>query len=236
MLKLLSVLGIVWLWDRFRMSLDISNIFSVAQQINFTDEELIRKIKKGEKELFAQIVERYSQKMYKYMYHYFNFQGAIAEDIVQDIFVKLREKLGKYNSQQKFSSWLYRFAHNYTIDWIRKHKKDESVQAFSHVLWDRDEKWHNFADNFVVSDVDILDTMHHDIKSEVLKHLLEGLDDKYKDVVLLFYFEQMSYDEIAYILDIKPDHVGTLLLRAKKKIKKIVESDPQLKEMIDFDL
>ncbi|NOZ43714.1 MAG: hypothetical protein GXP45_00810 [bacterium] len=48
--------------------------------------------------------------------------------------MKLREKLYKYDSKQKFESRFYRFAHNYTIDWIRKNQKDERVQAFSGVL------------------------------------------------------------------------------------------------------
>lgn len=233
---MLKVFNLTDLLGIYRMSFDVSNVFSVGTQVNFSDEELLQRIQKWETELFEQIVERYSQKLYRYLYYYFNFQWAIAEDVVQDIFVKLREKLRKYDSKQKFKSRLYRFAHNYTIDWIRKNQKDERVQAFSNVLWNKDETWHNFADNFVVSDEDMLDSLHSTMKSDVLKYLLERLDSKYKDVVLLFYFEQKSYDEIAYVLDIKPAHVGTLLLRAKNKIKVLIASDQKLNDMILFDL
>ncbi|NOZ43715.1 MAG: hypothetical protein GXP45_00815 [bacterium] len=69
--------GLCSLTDLFQiywMSWDVSKVFSVGENIVLSDEELVRQIQKGKKELFEQLVERYSQKMYRYMYHYFNFQ------------------------------------------------------------------------------------------------------------------------------------------------------------------
>jgi RNA polymerase sigma-70 factor (ECF subfamily) len=131
---------------------------------------------------------------------------------------------------------LYRLAHNYTIDWLRKNEKEQQTYAFSQ-LWGADEdSWHNFVENFVVSDENISNNTDSLIKRELLKGCLSELSGKYKDVVLLFYFEQKSYDEIAYIMDINLPHVWTLLLRAKQQLKTVIQATAWLKEALDFDL
>jgi len=217
--------------------MDVSSVFSQAEKkIVVTDEDMIRRIKKWEKYYFEHIVNKYWDKMYKYLFYYFNFSGPLAEDVVQGMFVKLRNKLDKYDTKQKFSSWLYRFMHNYTIDWIRKNEKDERVQVFSQMWWKDEKSWHNWVENFVVSDEDVVQIAEKNIKIDLLSQCMCKISGRYKDVLLLFYFEKKSYDEIAYILDIKSAHVWTLLLRAKEKLRVVVEQDPELKEAIIRDI
>ena len=222
---------------RIHAFMDVSGIFSqVEKKAIVTDEDMVRRIRKGENHYFEQLVNKYGDKMYKYLFYYFNFRGPLAEDVVQGLFVKLREKLGKYDTKQKFSSWMYRFAHNYTIDWIRKHEKDERVQAFSQMWWKDENSWHNWVENFVVSDEDVSQMTEKSVKLDLLQKCLCSVGGKYKDVLLLFYFEQKTYDEIAYVLDIKSAHVWTLLLRAKQKVRSIIEMDAELKDAIIWDI
>ena len=109
--------------------MDVSHVFSVGQEISVEEDALlVKKIQKGESQLFEQLVDRYTDKMFRYLYYYFNLNGQLAEDVVQEIFIKLWSKLAKYDHKQSFQAWFYRFAHNCTIDWIRKHEKDERLQ------------------------------------------------------------------------------------------------------------
>jgi RNA polymerase sigma-70 factor (ECF subfamily) len=111
--------------------MDVSKVFSQNAKVVSSDEDIIRQVREGKSHFFEQIVERYSDKMFKYLYYYFNFNGALAEDVVQGLFIKLWENLDKYDPGQKFSTWLYRLAHNYTIDWLRKNEKEQQTYAFS---------------------------------------------------------------------------------------------------------
>gem|GEM_PF-3440824 len=91
-------------------------------------------------------------------------------------------------------------------------------------------------ENIVVSDDEVLENVDQDRKMELLQLCLNAVDGVYKEVLLLYYFEQKSYQEVAEILDIKSAHVGTLLLRAKQKLKQVVAQDPLLSEALLFDL
>jgi len=224
-------------WSIFTI-FDVSQAFSVWKEYaTITDEDLLRKIQKWEKQLFEDLVNRYSQKMYRYLFYYFNFKESIAEDIVQSMFLKLWDKLHKYDNKQRFEPWMYRFAHNFTIDWIRKNKNDDRVRAFSTMLKNKDDSsWNNFEDLFVLDSVDISSEANQSVVSDIVKEVISKLDEKYRDVVLLYYFEQKSYDEISYILWKSVNGVGTLLSRAKKKLKLIIENDKWLKDILLFDL
>lgn len=220
------------------MMFDVSQAFSVWKEYAvMSDEVLLMKIQKWDKQLFEDLVERYSQKLYRYLFYYFNFQQAIASDVIQAMFLKLREKLDKYDCKQRFEPRMYRFTHNFTIDWIRKNKNDDKVRAFSHMLKKKDDgSCNNFEDLFVLDDVDVPSEVNKIVRSDMMKHIVSKLDQKYKDVVLLYYFEQKTYEEISYILWRSVNGVGTLLSRAKQKLKVLIEEDSGLRDVIIFDI
>jgi len=222
-------------FSRWRyMIVDVSQVFSAREEV--TDTELVRSFLAGNAWDFERIVYIYTNPLYKYLYYYFQFKRDIAQDLAQGIFVKLWEKLHLYDPKQKFSTWLYRFAHNYVIDWQRVHGKEELTSFFSEFSFSDDESWHNMIENIVVSDDEVLENVDQDRKMELLQLCLNAVDGVYKEVLLLYYFEQKSYQEVAEILDIKSAHVGTLLLRAKQKLKQVVAQDPLLSEALLFDL
>ena len=229
----------IWLQDLFRwhwLAFDVSQAFVIEwNETGMTDEVILQKIQGGEKMLFELIVERYSQKMFRYLLHYFSFSSSLAEDVVQEMFIKLRNKVDKYDSKYRFEPWLYRFTHNFTIDWIRKNGKDERVIAFSHMMKNEDW-WNNFEELFVVDGEDVKENVNKNVHSETLQYVISRLDDKYREVVLLYYFEEKSYEEIAYVLGKTVNSIGTLLSRAKQKIKILIEQQPELHEILVFDL
>ncbi len=160
---------------------------------------------------FRYIIERYSGKLSRYIKRRSHATSHDTDDILQDIFIKTYRNLNDYDSKLAFSSWVYRIAHNTIIDWYRKEKKHDAIsidESDSMILisLSGDE----FADT---------ESNYADIEKEI-SEVLESLDASYKDVIILRYFEDKSYDEISDIMHIPVSLVGARLTRAKNMIKK----------------
>ena len=174
-----------------------------------TDEELVALVLKN-KDFFTFIIQRYEAKLQRYLKRLGVVVFEDAEDLLQVIFIKVYKNLNGFNSQLKFSSWIYRIAHNETVSFFRARKiRPEG--------------------NLVENSEDILPFLHEEfntdaeaeksINAKYLKEAMEKLDDKYKQVVILRFFEGLDYGEISDILQIPPGTVATLLHRAKKKLQ-----------------
>jgi len=88
----------------------------------YTDAELVQYIKDGKKEYFELIVDRWGQRLFRYLYHYFAFDTITAEDAVQEVFVHVWKNLDKYDVSKTFSTWLYTVARHRIIDRLRQQK------------------------------------------------------------------------------------------------------------------
>ena len=184
----------------------------------FSDEEIIKKIKNWEKKLFEEIVERYWDKMFYYAYYQFNFSKEDAENIAQEIFLKVWNNLDKFDYNKNFNGWLYRLAHNLILDNLKKKKPN---------IVEEDVADLNLTDNTKTTD---------DYKRNLLKTLLNRLEPKYKEVIILYYFEEKDYNEIAQIFWTTKNTVWSWLKRAKDKLKEIIEKDKKLKDALIIDL
>ncbi len=142
--------------------------------------------------------------------------GDLAEDAVQETFMRAYRNFRKYDPSLPFWQWIAAIANNYCIDLLRKKTKtqalfgEESVEAESIVDADGSQP---VAEVIAAQDADRL-------QAAVL-----DLPPKYRVPVVLAYFSQLSYDEIAEQLNISRNHVGVLLLRAKQQLRGAL-SDP----------
>ena len=84
-----------------------------------TDEEIVELIQSGQTDLFGVIVDRYEDKMKRYSRKFLLNQDDI-NDIVQDVFIKAYTNIQSVDIKRKFSSWLYRIAHNHLVNYLRK--------------------------------------------------------------------------------------------------------------------
>ena len=220
--------------SKIKLSYLFWNHLSLFSSINFhdsrtdwflnSDELLISEILNWDSEKFRLIVDKYSNKMFRYIYYHFNFSKQISEDLTQEVFLHLWNKLDKFDLNQKFEPWLYRLAHNCCLDWIRKNKSnlnEISLEEFTYNISEEDSS---------------SDDVNTDYVKWLLYQIIDNLDFKYRQVIILFYFEQKSYEEIAFILWISKWAAWTNLNRAKLKIKEIIESKPELKDALQFDL
>ncbi|MFZ2026696.1 MAG: RNA polymerase sigma factor [Microgenomates group bacterium] len=171
-----------------------------------TDEALVQMILSGKKELFYHLVTRYERKLKRFILTVTNRKSEV-EDILQTVFMKTYKNLPTFNRKMKFSSWIYRIAHNESINLI----SSGFIQKFISM-----PEWFDFGKRDTIEEE--LDEL--EIKKR-LKNCVEKLDMKHKEPLVLFYYDEKSYEEISDILRIPTQSVGVLIHRGKSKIKKI---------------
>ncbi len=170
-----------------------------------TDEEIVKSIQDGNKENYELIVERYEKKLFFYIKKMINQPAEEVEDVLQEVFINSYINIQSFDTKKKFSSWIYRIAHNKSVDYIKK------VKLKIKICEDDDLFEEN---NKLIEDV----LVEEENKTQVFRSI-NLLEEKYKEVVLLYYYENKSYEEISEILRIPTNNVGVMLFRAKEKLK-----------------
>lgn len=179
-----------------------------------TDEEIALSVQKGEKTVFGVLVERYEAKMLRYAKK-FLFGYEEAEDIVQEVFIKAYVNIQSFDSHRRFSPWLYRVAHNEFINAIKKKGREplsffDPDTLFPHPLSkDRPEQ--------EVNDKEL---------KQMLDRCLNQLDPKYREPLILYFFEDLNYDQISEIMHIPVSTVGVRLKRGKTLLQEIYKKSP----------
>lgn len=174
-----------------------------------TDAELVKEIAEGATERFGELMGRYEAKLLRYVV-YLIHDGTLAQDIVQETFIKTYRNLRGYNAKYKFSSWIYRIAHNETMSTVRKQRhiaEDVDIETIEGPS----------SESTVIREID------QAILSGNVQACLDALDPKYREVLMLQYYENMQYNEIADVLHVPPSTVGVWALRGKAMLKELCE-------------
>jgi len=170
-----------------------------------SDQELV-KLAQKEPENFGLIINRYQQKLFWYIRHISYFEKEDIEDMLQEVFVKVYRNLNGYDSSLKFSSWIYRITRNHLIDQIRKKKARPSTTSI-----EGGELLHFLKHSANVEK----EVMDKDCLEQVAK-IIDGLPLKYKEILVLRFFEEKDYEEIMDIVKKPKGTVATLINRGRK--------------------
>ncbi|XLQ20416.1 MAG: RNA polymerase sigma factor [Candidatus Moraniibacteriota bacterium] len=180
---------------------------------NKTDIELVSLTKK-DPAVFGIIMERYESRFMAYIKRISAVTNEEAEDILQDSFLKAYQNLNSFDDKLAFSSWMYRIVHNETISAWRKNKsrpQGNSIQV-------DDEFFERVIDSH-----DVIKNIDDEFMIDKMKDVFIQMDDKYREVLVLKFIEDKSYDEISDILKKPPGTVATHINRAKKQFKTLCE-------------
>ncbi|AKF95480.1 sigma-70 family RNA polymerase sigma factor [Brevibacillus laterosporus] len=189
-----------------------------------TDSQLIREIKEGNIESYAELIRRYERKILTFVSHMLRQAHLehIAEDICQETFYKAYKSLHSFRDvEATFSTWLYTIARNTVLSELRKSRNadvylEDSVQVPS-ISFER------------LPEQQLLQTEREDL----VRQAINNLPEKQRSALILREYEQLDYNEIAKILDLTVSSVKSLLFRARQSIKLQLESyfiDSQLEE------
>lgn len=175
-----------------------------------TDEELAVSVQKGDKEKFGVLMERYEQKLSRYCRKFFFGQHNI-EDMVQEVFLKAYQNIRSFDADRKFSSWIYRIAHNVFVNSLRK-KSRNPLYFFD---FDTLIPHPVYEDN-------VQEEFDREKMIKIIDKELKNLKPSYREILILYYVEDLDYKEIADILHVPTGTVGIRLKRAKDQLKKLL--------------
>ena len=175
-----------------------------------SDEEIV-KMALADQENFLFIIKRYKEKLFNYIRRITNMETEDAEDILQEVFIKVYLNLNDFDTSLKFSSWIYRITHNQVISQYRKLKARPEGTALK--LDDKIIKT-------IAADLDIKKDVDLKILRKNIFSAMEKLDRKYKEILVLKFFEEKSYQEISDIIKKPMGTVASLLSRAKENFGK----------------
>lgn len=170
-----------------------------------------------EQAFFAHIISRYEAKLDRYIRRLGIHDEEDRVDVLQEIFIKVYRNLNSFDQSLRFSSWIYRIAHNEAISWYRK----RNARPEGHMVIDSDDVFNFLSTKEESSEV----KFDKEINADKLAQALEQIDEKYRAVIMLRYFEHKDYNEISDILQIPLGSVGTLLHRGKHALRDVLNPE-----------
>lgn len=180
------------------------------EKINtMTDEELVARTLKDEN-FYGFLIERYEEKLGRYISRISGGTKEDTEDVLQDVFLSAYKNLNDFDQGLKFSSWIYRIAHNKVISHFRKitaRPKTVTYEGDVQLL------------NVLASEEDLAKNLERKYTAEEVRSILQSMDPRYKEVLFLKFLEDKDYKEISDILEKPMGTVATLINRAKKQFK-----------------
>src|SRR5437868_8947086 len=187
-----------------------------------TDAEVMLRVKAGDEPAFDYLLQKYRRPMISFMYRMAH-NSAAAEDLAQEVFLRVYRSRGNYEPSAKFSTWLYRIATNLGVNYARdtRHERPENITNL-------DE-----ADEETGQTPDLADKVPN-VEEEILRRerlaairqKVEALPDRQKTAVLMHKYQQMDYRQIAEVLKLSESATKSLLFRAYETLR------TQLKEFV----
>ncbi len=182
-----------------------------GEQLELTDETLAVATQNGDTEAFGTLVERYEQKLLRYGRKFLSNPDDI-QDLVQNAFISAYQNIKGFDSRQRFSPWMYRIAHNSFVNGLRQKKRSPFISV----------DFDTFFSHPVYEDPTERERDQKEIKLMIDKGL-EKISQNYREVLTLYFIEDMSYKDIADVLQIPTSTVGVRVKRAKEALKKACE-------------
>jgi RNA polymerase sigma factor (sigma-70 family) len=178
----------------------------------------IDRVKQGDREAFSWVVDRYGDMVYTLCLRMLSVE-ADAEDAAQEIFVKAFRFIQGFQERSKFSTWLYRIAYNHCISVIRKNVK---------VIDLVDELPDEEGDE---EDLNGIDLLSGEERKRYLQMALEALPETDAVVINLFYYDELSLEEIAEVTGLSSSNIRIKLHRSRKKMYRVLSE--QLKSELN---
>lgn len=190
-----------------------SKAISIDSIRKLTDGELVIDAVTGRVDGFEELVRRYQRPITSYVFRMLgDYESAL--DVTQEVFIKVYNSLSKYSSEYKFSTWLYRIAHNAAIDHMRRN----SVSPQSLETENADGSYQLQIESRGPSPEQ--DQERREWRTEI-DSVVECLPPTYRDLILLRHSRDLSYDEIAEVTGLPLGTVKNRLFRAREMMREI---------------
>ncbi len=169
----------------------------------------INRIKEGDRDAFSWVVDQYKDMVYTICLRMLTVD-ADAGDAAQEVFVKVYRSIGSFQEKSKFSTWIYRITYNHCISEIRKKVK---VIDLVDELPDQDVN---------EGDVSGLEMLSREERGRYLQVAIEALPETDATVITLFYYDELSLEEIAEVTGLTSSNIRIKLHRSRKKLHRLL--------------
>ena len=180
-----------------------------------TDEELIAGILNHDKPVIQFLVNKYHKQVVTTAYHFVHDMED-AEDLAQDVCLEILESIGQFHNTSSLSTWIYRLTVNKSLNFVRKNKRKQLVKQFE-TFFSRSGGNSSLSLSEPSSHVNPVDTSE---RKRVLDQAIDSLPENQKTAFFLSKYEELSYKEIAEIMNLSLASVESLLQRAKQNLQK----------------
>jgi RNA polymerase sigma-70 factor (ECF subfamily) len=180
------------------------------------EKRLIKKVKKGDQQAFAELVERYKNSVFAICLRMVG-NAQEAEDLSQEAFIRAFNHIDQYDHERKFSTWLFRIATNLSIDFLRRRKSNISLDAVV-------PGTEGLSLNAMLPDQTAQpeELVVRKETEEMVQNEIKKLPEKYRSAVVLKYIEDLSLKEISEIMDIPVGTVKTRIHRGREMLRKMM--------------
>lgn len=161
-------------------------------------------------DLIDEIMNKYGQEVLQFVYSYVN-NKEVAEDLTQDIFVKCYKSLHTYKGNSNLKTWLWRIAINHCKDYLKSWYNKKVIVTEDDFTYMESQK--ESVEQIVIQSAE----------DSRLASAVMNLPIKYREVIYLFYYEELSIKEIATVIEVKENTIKTRLKKAKELLKKGLE-------------
>jgi RNA polymerase sigma-70 factor (ECF subfamily) len=195
---------------------------AVSGAETYTDAEVMLRVKAGDQSAFDYLVQKYRRPLVSFMYRMAR-NTASAEDLAQEVFLRVYRSRQSYEASAKFTTWLYRIATNLAVNHARDTRKDRPEITVS--LDEPDEETGttmDVADGTITAE----EALMRRERMAAIRSKVEALPERQKLAVLMHKYQQMDYKQIADVLKLSESATKSLLFRAYEALRE------QLKEFV----
>ena len=182
-----------------------------------SDEILVAKCQKGDKQAFELLIKKYQRRIFHLIYR-ITQDPAVVESLAQDVFLKAYRSISSFRGSSRFYTWLYRIAVNTSLSYIKKESVGENREK--RVDYDL------HASNLAVDSMRVEDPEELLMRKEFFKHLvgsLRRLPEELRTAVVLREFSGLNYEEIAEVMEIPLGTVRSRIFRARSRLREMLE-------------
>jgi len=174
----------------------------------------------GDQKAYAELMQRYRESVYFMMLKMVNNKDD-AEDLTIEAFGRAFKRLAQYTPNYAFSTWLFKIASNNAIDFLRNKKKNDALSLDSRM---ENEEGQEFSKSIKSQTLDPEENIIKKQKIELLRDVVEKLKPRYKELVQMRYYEELSYEEISEKLNLPVGTVKAQLFRARDFLYNILKN------------
>lgn len=190
------------------------------------DEAVVKRIINGEKELFEILLRRYNQKLFRVVRSYVPTQ-EIAEDLLQETYIKSYRKLHQFDQRSSYATWLIRIGINEAKQWLRRHEKTKP--------WQQSEQEELKIIQLPDTNYNEPDRLYQKQELKMtIDNAIDQLPEKYRVIFVLHQSEDMSNRKIAECLQLTEGNVKVRLHRAKNLLKEILIKEARGENIFEF--